>query len=176
MVAKVCETERKPSGKPLNREDLKIAARLYYKERWDWGRVAKELQTTPQTLYNHRYGLTGPPGEWAEVVAEIVEEMKAEAPGTAWGGLIRAARSGDTSASKELLARTEGAVAQKHLLGQDPEADPLRFVLERFSPGQIAEELGNGRFGGGSAGDAGGGVGRDAAPGGGEAPAGEGEV
>lgn len=60
----------------------------------------------------------------------------------------------------------------KHKIGQDPDADPLTVILERFAPKDIAEELGNGRF----AGDTGGGARRDVAPSGGEAPAGEGEA
>jgi len=121
-------------------------------------------------------------GETLEQLASITRDAMADAPQVQVDSTTRAAHR--NTALKALDQKVNvlfrlgywAEAPKRHLLGQDPEADPLRFVLERFSPGQIAEELGNGRFGGGSAGDAGGGVGRDAAPGGGEAPAGEGEV
>ena len=75
--------------------------------------------------------------------------------------------------ASEKLAAAKGVVTERKgtELSTKPD-DPLLAILERFTAQQIGEELNNGRF----AGDAGGGVGRDAAPGGGEAPAGEGEV
>ena len=121
-------------------------------------------------------------GETLEQLASITRDAMADAPQVQVDSNARAAHR--NTALKALDQKVNvlfrlgywAEAPKRHLLGQDPEADPLRFVLERFSPGQIAEELGNGRFGGGSAGDAGGGAGRDAAPGGGEAPVREGEV
>lgn len=123
-------------NRELTREDLLIAARLFYKERWDWGRIAQELRCDPKTLYNRRHGVTGDPEDWKWARETVTEEMRQEAPATAWGGLVRAARNGDTSASKELLARTEGAVAQKINLGVTQvarvpafgEQDPLNHI------------------------------------------------
>lgn len=111
-------------NRELDFEDLVIAARLYYKERWDWGRVAKELRCDEKTLYNRRHGVTGDPEDWSNAKAHIVEEMRSEARPTAWGGLLRASRGGDTAATKELLSRTEGAVAQKTELTGTLETGP----------------------------------------------------
>lgn len=106
--------------KHLSREDLRNAAWLYFVERWSWERIAAELKCERKTIYNRR--MTDP--EWADVVAEVVEELRSRALPIARGALDRAARNGDVSAAKELLARVEGAIAQKSELSGSLETGP----------------------------------------------------
>ena len=96
----------------LTPEVLREAARLRFAEGLTWERIEQRLKCTRRALFNWR--MKGEP--WEAAVAEVVEEMKAQAAPTAWGALVRGAARGDVAAAKELLNRIDGAVPQKQEL------------------------------------------------------------
>lgn len=117
-------------------------------------------------------------GETLEQLAQITQGALADVPQVQADSNTRAAHR--NTALKALDQKVNvlfrlgywAEAPKRHLLGQDPEADPIELLIARFGVKAIGEELSNGRF----PGDAGGGAEGPTPEGGGEAPAGEGDA
>ena len=105
-------------NRKLEPEDLEKAAAWRFTEGLTWEHIAARLKCDRMTLLRWRKR-----EEWENAKAKVIATVMQDAPTAAWAALERKAREGDVAACKEILARTEGPISQKHDVQVEGEVD-----------------------------------------------------